>query len=423
MLERDGKWAAPEVAGVIPRQNGKSELAIARILAGLYVLDENLIIYTAHLADTSLEMFRRLIDLIDSQDWLAREVKHVWRANGKEQIELRSGQRVRFRTRTKGGGRGYAGVDCVIFDEAMIFPEASLGSIYPVVSRSLNPQLWFLGSAVDQLVHEEGRVLSRVRDRGLAADDPSLAYFEWSLEYEKPEDVPHEVAKDPASWKAANPSRMIPMSHIANEQRTLEPRSFAVERLGVGDWFDLEGEGSVININSWQRLADPDGQVSGQHVFAFDVSPDRAWASVCVAGKRSDGLAQVEVAEHRRGTGWVAEWLSERQGQRVICDARGPAGSLIPSLERFGVQVEPVSTPEHVKACGMLYDAVSQGTIRHLGDPLLSAAVVGAKKRPLGDAWAWARNPSSADISPLVACTLALWGLEQATAEVWVGNW
>jgi hypothetical protein len=33
--------------------------------------------------------------------------------------------------------------------------------------------------------------------------------------------------------------------------------------------------------------------------------------------------------------------------------------------------------------------------------------VTGAKKRPLGDAWAWSRKSSAVDISPLVACTLA----------------
>jgi hypothetical protein len=43
---------------------------------------------------------------------------------------------------------------------------------------------------------------------------------------------------------------------------------------------------------------------------------------------------------------------------------------------------------------------------------LANAAVAGAMTRPLGDAWAWSRKNSTVDISPLVACTLALWGLE-----------
>jgi hypothetical protein len=35
-------------------------------------------------------------------------------------------------------------------------------------------------------------------------------------------------------------------------------------------------------------------------------------------------------------------------------------------------------------------------------------AIRGAAVRPLGDSWAWSRKNSTVDISPLVACTLAL---------------
>jgi hypothetical protein len=37
--------------------------------------------------------------------------------------------------------------------------------------------------------------------------------------------------------------------------------------------------------------------------------------------------------------------------------------------------------------------------------------------RPLGDAWAWARRGVSVDISPLVAVTLAKWGLGAQVEE------
>jgi phage terminase large subunit-like protein len=80
--KRPHKWASFENALVVPRQNGKTELAIARMLAGALVLGERLIIYTAHLARTSEEVFRRTREKIEEVDWIAREVKHTWRANG-----------------------------------------------------------------------------------------------------------------------------------------------------------------------------------------------------------------------------------------------------------------------------------------------------------------------------------------------------
>jgi hypothetical protein len=62
----------------------------------------------------------------------------------------------------------------------------------------------------------------------------------------------------------------------------------------------------------------------------------------------------------------------------------------------------------------MFFTATGAGddpsTLRHLGQEELDAAVEGAAKRPMGDAWLWSRKNSTVDISPLVGCTLALWG-------------
>jgi phage terminase large subunit-like protein len=158
----DGSWAAFEVGMIVPRQNGKGSVLEARELAGLFLLGERLIIHSAHQFDTSLEAFRRLLTLIEGAPELERLVKRVSRSHGEEGIELMSGQRVRFRTRTKGGGRGFTG-DCLILDEAMILPESAHGALLPTLSARENPQVWYAGSAVDQLVHEHGVVLSRPR--------------------------------------------------------------------------------------------------------------------------------------------------------------------------------------------------------------------------------------------------------------------
>jgi hypothetical protein len=48
-----------------------------------------------------------------------------------------------------------------------------------------------------------------------------------------------------------------------------------------------------------------------------------------------------------------------------------------------------------------------------------AAAVKGAKTRPVGDAWAWSRKMSKADVSPLVAATVAPSGAEQRLTSVY----
>lgn len=413
----DGRWAAFEVGVLVPRQNGKGAILEARELAGLFLLGERLIIHSAHQFDTSLEAFRRLLALVEDTPDLARRVKRVSRAHGEEGIELKSGQRIRFRTRTKGGGRGFTG-DCLILDEAMDLPESALAATLPTLSARPNPQVWYTASAVDQQVHDHGLVLARVRDRGLAGEpDGRLAYFEWSPDATI--DTCSDVLDDPDAWAQANPGLGIRIAaeHVANERRAMDDRTFAVERLNIGDWPSLEAlDGRVIDIDTWDALKDLGSAPQDPVCFAFDVTPDRSWSSIGVAGPRGDGLRHVEVVERRRGTGWVpgrvAELSERHKHNGVLCDAAGPAASLLAQMAKLGVDVTPVTAKEHAQACGVLFDSCEQATVRHLGTGELRDAIRGATKRPLGDAWAWSRKDSTVDISPLVAVTLALWGAD-----------
>lgn len=421
----DGRWAAFEVGLCVSRQNGKGGVLEARELAGLFLLGERLIVHSAHQFDTSLEAFRRLLALIEETPELDRRIKRVSRAHGDEGIELLSGQRIRFRTRTKGGGRGFTG-DLLVLDEAMYLADAAHGALLPTLSARPNPQVWYTGSAVDETVHEDGRVFARVRERGLAGDDTRLAYFEWSADAALGD--AERVAEDREAWAAANPALGIRINpeFVEQERRTLDPRTFAVERLGIGAWPDLHEDAShVIAPDAWRALTDPASTPVDPVFFAIDTTPDRSRSAIAVAGRREDGLSHVEIVEHRAGTSWVpprvAE-LVERHGARPVrCDSAGPAASLVPELRVLGLEVALVAARELAQACGRLHGEVLDRRVRHLGTVELAAAIKGARRRQLGDAWAWSRRDSSVDISPLVAVTLALWGLVDEQEPVMPG--
>jgi hypothetical protein len=411
---RRGKWASFEVGLCVGRQNGKNEVLVARELYALYEERVGLIIHSAHLYDTSIEHFQRLFSYVDNSDELSRKLKRrpTW-THGMEGFQLTTGERMRFRTRSRGGGRGFSG-DLLVFDEVMFLPRFAHGALVPIVSARPNPQMWYAGSAVDQEVHEHGLVFAGMRERALEGKDKSLAYFEWSAPYDTPPQVPDEAAVDPRAWAQANPALgvRITTGYLASEQEALDRRSFAVERLGVGDWPDLSVTSEqVISWERWQALEDERSKLENPVTLAFDVSPERR-ASIAAAGKRADGLFHVEIAESRSGTRWLVPRLLElmrHEPVRVVCDSYGPAASILRAAEEAGLQVEALTSVEHARACGQLLDLVGDQRLRHLGSSELAAALKGAKTRPLGDAWAWSRKNSQVDISPLVAATLALW--------------
>ena len=411
-IREDGKWTSFEVGVCEPRQNGKGGILELRELAGMFIWEEPLIVHSAHQFDTSKEHFYRLLNIIEDSD-LVRQVKRVVRGHGEEGFELKNGCRMRFRTRTKGGGRGFS-CDTLVLDEAMYLPLTAHGALLPTMRARPNPQVWYAGSAVDQEVHEHGVVFSRVRARGIEAKDHSMAYFEWSLDLEHPGEVTEEMKHDEDLWRQTNPAfgiRIFP-DHIAKEANSMDTRTFAVEILGVGDWPRIDGVLlNPITPDEWTALTDPASKLLDPIVLAYDISPERR-SSIAAAGRRSDGLWHVEVIAQWPGTKWLvdrlAELVAEHDPIEVVCDGYGPSASMVKAVLEADINIRLLNSADHAQACGQLADAVTQRTLRHLGSSELANAIRGAATRPLGDAWAWSRKSSAVDISPLVAVTLAL---------------
>lgn len=158
--------------------------------------------------------------------------------------------------------------------------------------------------------------------------------------------------------------------------------------------------------------------------MAIDMTPERSHAAITAAFPYSGGV-HVTVIDHRPGTGWIlarAKELHSKYSPRCwVVDGAGPAGSLIADLEDedtgLGVTVVQPKARQVAAACGQFYDAVTDQSLTHFDDAPLASSLAGAQKRPLGDAWAWARRIPSVDISPLVAATLAKWGLGAEVEE------
>jgi hypothetical protein len=408
-IREDGKWSAFEVGLIVSRQNGKGSILEALELAHLFLFGSRLILHSAHEFKTAQEAFRRVLFLIENAPDLDKLVKKVSQSHGDEGIELLSGARLRFVARSRGSGRGFTG-DLVIFDEAFNLGPEAVGALLPTLSAVPNPQVWYTSSA-PMATSEQ---LHAVRDRGRAADTGRLAYFEWSAA-----DTARDLdLDDRAGWAAANPALGLRITDefIEAERDAMSgtPDTFARERLGVAD---IPGGEVVIPPEKWAGCLDPDpaATVVGRPVFAVDVSPDRSMTSIGVAGLNADGLPHVEVVDRRPGTGWVvAELVGLSQRNRkplIVGDPSGPVGSLLAPAASAGVEICPVSAREHAQACGLFYDDVVGGVLRHRDEPVLSEAIAGATRRPMADAWLWDRRSSAVDITPLVVVTLARWAL------------
>lgn len=421
----DGKWQCREIGVNVPRQNGKGEALIARELFGLFELGEMKIIHTAHEFKTSQSHFGRVEAVVRNSPELMAQIKRAPSGriigfrygNGDEAIELQSGAKLEFRTRTKTGMRGFEGVYLLVLDEAMIINEAGYSSALPIIRATKSPrgpQVILTGSAVDQETMDHALVWTRLRERGLAGEDKDMAYLEWSVDAEHPDDLSDEQLLDVELWKQVNFALVrgrVEVEHMEWERRAMSARGFAIELLGVGDYppTDLSAD-QLVSVEAWNGLEDPDAKVLDPICLGFDVSPDRK-SAIVASGYGEDGRLVVEVVHSGDGTGWLTDRLralyEKHEVAEIVCDGYGPAAAMARKAEEAGISVRRFDSNEYGMACNEFVNAVGEDSLRHLGQDEMLAAIRGARARPLVDRWAWSRTKSTVNIAPLVAATLA----------------
>jgi hypothetical protein len=150
-----------EFCVICSRQNLKTGLFKQSALGWLFVTNVRLIVWSAHEFTTADEAHRDMATLIEDCPSLSRHVQHIHNSAQDKSIELKSGQRLKFKARTKTGGRGLS-AQKVVLDEWFAGRPEHLGALMPTMSVQPDPQILYGSSAG----HADSEVLRGVRDRG-----------------------------------------------------------------------------------------------------------------------------------------------------------------------------------------------------------------------------------------------------------------
>jgi phage terminase large subunit-like protein len=418
-----------EVVVTVPRQSGKTTESLAVMVrrAVGHALPQ-MITYTAQSRIKAREKWEdeHLPILLKSP---LKDQFRVRKTTGNEAILWRNGSKHGIEATTEKAGHGPT-LDLGVIDEAFAHADSRVEqAMKPAMITRPGAQLWIFSTAGnDKSAYLRSKV-DAGRLRCQVGMPSRTAYFDWSA----PDDADPE---DPATWYGCMPALGIVRPDgtgvteetIRAEFESMELPDF--RRAYLNQWLDaFPEEWLVISAADWQMLLDPRSELADPVAFAVDMTPERSHAAIGAAGRRPDGALHVEVIDHRPGSDWVFARAAELDRKWSPCawavDPAGAAGSLIAGLEQGGLEVLKPTARETAQACGQFFDAVTDSrSVRHRGEHDLYAAVAAAQSRPLADAWAWARRNAAADICPLVACTLALWGHQlrapASEAGVWV---
>lgn len=418
------KWAAYEVGVELSRQNGKSVVFEARVLAGLFLFHEQKIVYSAHEGETAKNAFERLEQLIKANPELHAEVfkdgrsDGFRRTNGQLSITLWSGQRAIFRTRTAGGGRGLSG-DCVILDESQELTDDHVAALTPVMGARPNPQLWYGGSAGTRRSVIQGRLIRRAERNA-----KRLVFYRWALNDEAD-------PADPRSWARVNPAvgRRMTIEWLESEYDGQSPDKFAHEHLGQGDYPREEGEDWVVPRLIWDRATDATSSMKGPVVFAPAVKWDRTRASIGVAGFRADGRKHHEVISNAPGTHWTIRELvrltAAHPNYGVVINPHSQANTLVGPLQDEGVNVVLLNAADAALAFGGFFDGfVGPRDLPpdelppnvHGGGSILTSSLADAQVVGKAGATTW-REHTTSDVSPVIAVSNAARGLDMLSKK------
>ena len=323
---------------------------------------------------------------------------------GAEYVELDSGARIAFTTRSASAGRGLA-VDRLVVDEAEDLPAAEVGALAPTVFSRPRAQSLYFGTAPGPM--HDSEAFATMRSSAHDGLNPRLAWWEWCAEW-------GDDIDDQELWLRVNPAvatGRVQVQAILDDRAVLPADQFRAERLSM--WLPRSAESMVFDPALWEALTDPASVPVTDLALGLDANPSRDTATVCLAGRRRDGRLHIEWYTTDSGVTWLPKWVDTHLtgGVRaVVVDERGA----LTDLDWAAAKIRPtlVGHRDVANAAGLLWDAVTEGTVAHRGQVELSRAVLSAKQRPMlgGQAFGWDRKAPGSSV--LVAVSLALWGVD-----------
>jgi len=409
-VKENGRWQHRTNVVLVARQSGKTHLLRMRILAGLLLWDEKLIIATAQSREVALETFRSVVDIAQNTPWIAKEIKRVSVTNGKEELELKNGARYKIVAPSAGGPRGLT-ADLAIIDELREHASFDSWAAMTYTLQTTAGQIWTTSNAGDAT----SVVLNRLREQALTSmsapgTDDTLYYAEWSAD-------PTTRLDDREGWYQANPSLgyLIDEDTIESRYKADPPAVFRTEALC--QWVDILD--APWTAEAWNACMDTDLKfVLGlTTMLAIDVTPDRRHAAL-VAVQLLEG--EEKISAHVLET-WDAEdtiddlaiagavaGAARKTSARIVAFDRYTSAGIASRLVSAGIPVGDCSGINFATACDELLGSINSKRLQHAGQEILTKHVLSSARKWVSDGgWRIVRRQSAGPIAAAVALAMA----------------
>jgi hypothetical protein len=422
-IREDGRWAHSELGLIMARQQGKSTLMMLRILTGMFVWGEGLQLASAHRLTTSLETFRQIVGLIETNPKLEKEVKKIRWQHGAEEIELFGNRRFVVKA-ANNAARGLSKPETIHLDELREYKdEDAWSSMRYSMMAAKNPQVWIYSSAGDQ----HSVILNKLRERALSSattNDP-IGWFEWSAEPDSPITLPSGEINWPA-FAQANPSLGITI-HPDNLKAVINDPPDIVKTEVMAMWVDTIN--SAIDAQKWGMCQinaiplDPEKPTW----LGLDLSPDRKFGALVAAQRLSGERFYIQLL-HTWSNDYslndlavandIAPYVRKYNTQTVAYSKR-TSQAVASRLNSAGIQITDMDGAIYAESCDRWLGAINSHRLQHSGQEELTQQTLSAAKLPFGDgSWIIGRRASRVAVCASVASALVTYFATQPETEI-----
>lgn len=411
---------------MVSRQCGKTVLSEVLASFFLNVLQVDSIFGTSLSLDKAEEVWEAVINYQESIPELSSEISRVSRTNGNKRLVLTGLRQYKVGAPTRRAGRGDSN-DLVMLDElrehrdweawssAAASTNAKPNGLIVCFSNAGDPDSIVLRQLRSQAMSEITG--ENAADFGGQVDASTLGLFEWSApEGAKTDDMEALAQANPAlgygylteralmANRSTFPENKFRSECMCQQVETILPQPFP-----DGAW--------AAGVDEWSTIAQ-----ESELYFGIDMSQNRRWTTIAVAGMRSDGNWHIEVVARQIGTEWAYKWFEQRQSREPMNLAfQGRGCPVVGLAEQIctmkNVNRIPVEGGEMTAGWGRFWDGIAAsepGTARggikiyHLPQPVLDAPAKTMQLRNLGGGVELPdRVKSPDDPAPIIACFMA----------------
>ena len=374
-INNDGLWVHTRFGFSVPRQNGKNEVIAMRELRGLKRGER--ILHTAHRTTTSAAAFNRLLEIMEEAGLEEGEDYTKIKAIGREQIVLKYGGRIEFRTRTTTGGLGES-FDTLIIDEAQEYTDDQEAALKYTIAASENPQIIMVGTPPTP--YSSGTVFTKYRNNVLEGTLEDAGWAEWSVEEQS--DV-----RDVDLWYETNPSLGLRLTERTIRSEVGDDEiDFNIQRLGL--WIRYNQK-SAISENEWMALkVDTLPKLKGKLFVGIKYGYDGVNVAMSIAVKTVDDNIFVEAIDCqsvRNGNAWIISFLKEADVQEVVIDGASGQNILANEMKDAGIKKPIMPTVKEIIVANSLWEqGIFQQSICHNDQPSLTQVITNCEKRSIG---------------------------------------